>query len=159
MIQVKSILVPVDFSEGSRYALEYAIGLAQKFGASIEVLHAWYTPEYISPAVAVQAIEGESQTLEALMNREAKRQLEEFLKKMKVPEGVEIRTSFELGPEAEVISTVAKNHDMIVMGTHGRSGIARLFMGSVADGVLRRAPCPVLVIRSPRKPERGEEKA
>ncbi|MBI2373667.1 MAG: universal stress protein [Deltaproteobacteria bacterium] len=153
MVQISSILVPVDFSDGSKVALEYALGLATTFKAKVEVLHAWYTPEYISPAVAVQAAEGPSQTLEQLMHREAKRQLDEFLGTVSVPEGVQITSTFELGPEAEVISTVAKRHDLIVMGTHGRSGLVRLFMGSVADGVLRRAPCPVLVIRNPSKPE------
>lgn len=145
--QFRSILVPVDFSEVSQVALEYALQLAKMFDASVEVLHAWVTPAYVSPSVAIQ-LEGpaSAQSMEAIVQAEARRQMEMFLSSVPKPHGVEITTRIEFGFEAEVIVKAAASKDLVVMGTTGRAGLSRLMLGSVAEKVIRQAPCPVLTV-------------
>jgi len=145
-MQIKKILVPVDFSDSSRAALEYAQGLAEPFDAQIDVLHVWFTPAYISPSVAVQVAKGETETLEIIAEREAKEQMKAFLESAGSSDGP-INIRIEYGYEPTTITTAAEGYDLIVMGTHGRSGVSHLIMGSVAEKVIRHAPCPVLCIR------------
>lgn len=150
-MKLERILVPVDFSEGSRAALEYAQGLAGKFGAHIDVLHVWFTPAYISPAVAVQVARGEVETLELVARREAEQQMTSFVESVPNPDQVAISTRIEYGYEPQTIVDIAKDYDLVVMGTHGRSGLSHLIIGSVAEKVIRQAPCPVLCMRAKSK--------
>lgn len=150
-MKLERILVPVDFSEGSKAALEYAQGLAGRFGASVDVLHVWFTPAYISPAVAVQVARGEIETLELVARREAEQQMQSFLDGVPNPEGVPIATRIEYGYEPQAIVDIAKSYDLVVMGTHGRSGLSHFIIGSVAEKVIRQAPCPVVCIRASGK--------
>jgi nucleotide-binding universal stress UspA family protein len=155
MAKIRRILAPVDFSDCSRGALEYAFFMAQSFGASVDVLHAWTTPAYVSPYVAVQlSSSGPVQTLEALTREEARRQMDKFLATLEVPEGVELNIRVEFGFEADVITEAASGYDLVVLGTHGRSGLSHFLMGSVAEKVVRKAPCPVLTVRVQQAAER-----
>ena len=148
MIRVHKILVPTDFSEPSGKALAYGQTLARQFGASLHLLHAVEEP-------LTQGWEGYSlpivlPTLREQAMAEAGRRLEEA-----VPKAERDRNATELvvrlGDPSREIVRFAKERgiDLIVMGTHGRSGVAHLLLGSVAEQVVRSAPCPVLTVRDP----------
>lgn len=142
MIRLNRILVPTDFSEHSARAVRYGVELAAKFGAELHLLHcveqtpvlygeagAWISPEAI---VEIQAA--------------ADQQLQELPVDA---EGVTvIRNCVDGHPFVEIIRYAkTEETDLIVMGTHGRGAIAHLLLGSVAEKVVRKAPCPVLTVR------------
>ena len=151
MIRMKNILVPTDFSEFSRLALDYAITIAQTFKASIILIHV--TPEkeldsirQISPYLEPGRIE------ELLKGRESedKKRLNEFIPPEK-KEGIKTEAIHRVGtPFLEIIKVAKeKEGDLIVMATHGRSGLSHIIFGSVAEKVVRKSTCPVLSIRPP----------
>lgn len=160
MLTVNRILVPVDFSTCSKAGLEYAARLGQTFDAMLDVLHVFLSPSYSWPVVgeAIVPLPGESTTLADSGIPRAERELERLLfetgqrvscgPKMR---GVKARSRVEVGDACEIIlqTAVQGEHDLIVMGTHGRRGLSHLLMGSVAEQVVRRATCPVLTIRAP----------
>jgi nucleotide-binding universal stress UspA family protein len=138
------ILIPVDFSEYAEQALEYAIGLARKLPARLTLLHVIHimplgvAPEGIAlPYPYLQEIEAEvQQRLETYRQRIQEAGLEGTVL-------VESGTPFQC-----IVDTARDQHvDLIVMGTQGRTGLAHVFLGSVAEKVVRLAPCPVLVTR------------
>jgi nucleotide-binding universal stress UspA family protein len=144
MLPIHTILHPTDFSGPSDYAFRLACALARDSGARVVVLHV-----VLPPAVAygemMVALETEGEGKAAL---EAKlRQLAQG-----AGGGVQIEPRVEaVGDPAEVICRTAREGkcDLIVMGTHGRTGLRRLLMGSVAEQVVRKAPCPVLAVKTP----------
>lgn len=148
MKTLKRILVPVDFAESSRASLEYALGLAEAYGASVDVLHVWLTPAYVSPAIAVQFASGRTETLTRIAETEAQSQLSDFLEKIPKPKHVPMKTMITYGVPHEVIGKLAPEYDIVIMGTHGRRGIAHAMLGSVTERVLRTSPRPVLVVRA-----------
>src|SRR5262245_32959128 len=149
MILLKKVLVATDFSEPSDVALAYGRELARTFNASLTVLHiaddsaaSGYGPDgivFYDPNVQRQ-IEAAARTrIRAMVSDEDR----DVLRAQTV-----VRTS---SPTAGAIVQFAKdaNIDLIVMGTHGRGAVAQLLMGSVAERVVRLAPCPVLTVRHP----------
>ncbi len=146
-MEIKSILFPTDFSEGSSQALQYAVDMSQKYGAKLYLIHViydiakasgWYVPHVSVDQMYKDIVEG------------AKKELEKF--------GIEelsnlknLERSVVMGvPHEEIINFVKKNKiDLIIMGTHGRKGIDRILFGSTASQVVRFAPCPVLTVRLP----------
>ena len=138
------ILVPIDFSEYADQALDYAIELAQKLQARLTFLHVIHlTPMAMGEIGAsglvpyLEAIETDAQQrMQAILNRVHQ-------------EGLEGDTSVVQGVPFQSIVDMAGNKeaDLIVMGTHGRTGLTHALMGSVAERVVRLAPCPVLVTR------------
>ena len=146
MLTLKTVLVPTDFSEPSESALRYGKAMAEAFGASLHVVHvmedllahAWAAEVYVSSMPQLRdEIEKESrQRLGALLG-EAERQ--KFRAETALLAG---------NPFLEIIR-YAKAHDvdLIVMGTHGRGPIAHMLLGSVAEKVVRKSPCPVLTVR------------
>ncbi|MBX3472264.1 MAG: universal stress protein [Planctomycetes bacterium] len=134
-LQLSYLLVPVDFSAPSLAALEYARGLAARCGARVELLHVIDAAAvdgvlgHASPAVWAQALEDARRRLKELAQGEPCKVLE--------------------GRPADVVVDHAQavQADMIVMGSLGRTGLERLLIGSVAERVVRMAPCPVLVLR------------
>jgi len=144
----KKILVPVDFSDCSRDALEVAITWAEHFGSSITVLHAWQTPHFVSPDLMVSLPNEPGTPFLDYMQTESRTALEEFLRRVPHPESVPIEERLEIGEAAEVIQQALEQgeHQLIVMGTHGRKGIERLLMGSVAERTVRTSPVPVLTV-------------
>jgi nucleotide-binding universal stress UspA family protein len=148
MILLKTILVATDFSEPSDAALAYGRELARSFGAQLTVLHiAGNIVAFgggdgvvlIDPEVQSQVEAGARQQLESLIGDEDREQL-----RAKTVLLISNATS-------QAITGYAKeaNVDLIVMGTHGRGAVAHLLMGSVAERVVRTAPCPVLTVRHP----------
>ncbi|NJK90051.1 MAG: universal stress protein [Myxococcales bacterium] len=148
MLLPNSILVPVDFSECSREALEVAYGYAERFVANVTVLHAWQTPHFVSPDLMVSLPNEPGTPFLAYVQREAEAGLREFLDPIPVPPGVNVEHRLEVGEAAEVIENVLDEgkHQLVVMGTHGRKGLQRLLMGSVAEQTVRSSPVPVLTV-------------
>lgn len=151
VIRIKNILVPTDFSNFSKYALDYAITIAQTFKASIILIHV--TPEkemdsirQISPYLEPGRIE------ELLKQRESgdRKQLDEFIPP-EMQKGIKTETIYRVGtPFLEIIRAAKEREvDLIVMATHGRSGLSHILFGSVAEKVVRKSTCPVLSIRPP----------
>jgi nucleotide-binding universal stress UspA family protein len=142
----RHILVPHDFGEPAEYALSFALDLAQKLGARVTVMHAYE----IMPAMG----SGEGIWMSAEMLREianaARTALDDIVKRSARP-GLEVKSVLRQGPPWSEIDAAAKelNAELIVMATHGRHGLARALLGSVAEKVVRTAPCPVLTVHAP----------
>ena len=145
-MNVKNILVPVDYSDNGNAAMAYAGALAKEYDAELHLAHVYEQPfAYVDggfasaplPAVPPADLEAEEQKLE----------------EVDAPEGTRFRRKFIVGTPADELVEYAKENDidLVVMGTHGRTGLSRLLMGSVAEAVVRRAPCPVLTIKQPAK--------
>jgi nucleotide-binding universal stress UspA family protein len=143
MIDLKRILVPTDFSPTSEAALRYGIALARAFDAKLFLLH---VPEH--PGVAAEA-EYPIGIYETMKNA-ANQRLGELLTR---DETLELNHEYamRIGNAPDEIVKFAADHeiDLIVMGTHGREGVARVLIGSVAETVVRRATCPVLTVHYP----------
>jgi len=142
MLHVETILHPTDFSKPSEYAFRLACSLARDHGARLVVVH-------VAPPVLAY---GELVPLPPVNYKELV--WEEFHKLETMEPWVRslrIETKFYEGEPGEKIVEAAREvtADMVVMGTHGRTGLRRLLMGSVAEEVLRNAPCPVLTVKSP----------
>jgi universal stress protein A len=138
---LKKILVPTDFSECSEKAFRYAIALARQFQSQIVLAHviqAFYPP----PELLVL----DAPALETRVREEAQKRLATWKKSVSE---LQLRTVLLNGvPEREINQLADEdNIDLIVIGTHGRSGMSHFLLGSTAERVLRHAPCPVLVVR------------
>jgi nucleotide-binding universal stress UspA family protein len=148
MIDLRRILVPTDFSQWSGSALTYAVAFAEKFGAEVLLLHvvqdlAVFVPEAALPAAPlVPPVEQFLRAAREALDRAAGGP---------VAGGVAVHPEVAEGVPAEEIVRLARERDvdLIVMGTHGRTGLAHVLLGSVAEKVVRRAPCPVLTVRHP----------
>jgi len=144
----KKILCPIDFSDASRAALETGAELASRFGASLTLFHAYPVPGYTFPDGSFVA---SSKMLDELADQ-ARRHLDEW-KAIAASLGVAgVEAVTAVGEPAHEIVTWAKDHavDLVVVGTHGRTGLTHALMGSVAERVVRRSPCPVLTVRPPK---------
>ena len=146
MISLKKILLPTDFSEYSDSAREYACSFAEKFGAELHLLHV------LQDLVAMAPEPGMAFPPPGDYMKELQTSAEEALAKrpgdVLPADAVVVRDVRHGTPFLEIIR-YAKEHDidLIVMGTHGRSGLAHVLLGSVAEKVVRKAPCPVLTVR------------
>lgn len=142
-IKLRTILVPVDFSERSRAALNYAVTLARDFGGSLVVLHV------LDPLLIPGRLEAARlRQLKSSARREAAERLQSLNHEL-VQMGVRVQSFLRHGPVADIIVAfaVAKKADLIIIGSQGRTGLSRLLIGSVAERVVRHATCPVLVVR------------
>jgi nucleotide-binding universal stress UspA family protein len=151
MISIKNILVPTDFSDFSKYALNYAIGFARTFGAKITLINV--TPERELDSLRQVSTFFEPGQLEKLLKEresEDRRQLDEFIPP-ELKKGIEVENIHTVGiPFLDIIRTAKKKKvDLIIIATHGRSGLSHMLFGSVAEHVVRKASCPVLSIRHP----------
>jgi nucleotide-binding universal stress UspA family protein len=142
-MNARTILYATDFSQSSEAALEYASSLARDQSARLLIVHV----EEPAPAY------GAGEYMVPPPSGEAKRELARLLAHIVPAQGeVPYTHRLLLGDPASEIIKVATNEDveLIVMGTHGRTGLVRLLMGSVAETVVRRAECPVLTIKQPQ---------
>ena len=144
---VKRILVPVDFSEDSLNALRYARDFAKPLGAQLVILYVIEPIYYATPSDMYVSSPNIGMLMEE-QRRIGKEQLQRLAADLK-KKGQRFRAVIKCGAPAQVVADTAKSlkADMIVMGTHGRTGIAHVLMGSVAEKVVRHAPCPVLTVR------------
>ena len=146
-LAVSRMLVPVDFSPHSELALRYATALASRLQASVQLLHVVDDPMATGPWSSEVPIPDLSERVRNLIAN-AERRLERYRAAVRPPR-VPITTWVRTGHPAQTITEYARavGIDLIVMGTHGSSGPAQLVMGSVAESVVRHAPCPVLTLR------------
>jgi nucleotide-binding universal stress UspA family protein len=147
MIELKRILLASDFSENSRRATEFACGLAEKFGAELHLLHV--CPHAAAMLPEVSGNEDAAGNYEHAAEQAALQQLEGLLDPAWSAGRSIVRATRTGLPVAEIVRYARESAvDLIVLGTHGRTGLAHLLMGSVAENVVRHAACPVLTIRS-----------
>jgi nucleotide-binding universal stress UspA family protein len=146
MTQFTHILCPVDFSETSDIALGYAVPLAERFGARITALHVYQLMGLIYPEDVLVDPMG----TDAKLRKSCEERLDKAVGKYTTG-GVQITTALREGlPYVEILEAAGTlGADLIVMGTHGRSGIQRALVGSVTERVLRSATVPVLSVREP----------
>jgi nucleotide-binding universal stress UspA family protein len=147
MLTVRTILVPVDFTETSDRALDYAVSMAARFEAKVVVLHAYEIPVYGFPDGALVA----SGEVAGRISEAAQKALDRLVE-ARQNKGAKLTALLRTGAAYELANTVAEevDADLIVIGTHGRKGLARALLGSVAENVIRTAKRPVLVIHGPR---------
>jgi nucleotide-binding universal stress UspA family protein len=147
MITIKKILVPVDFSDNAEHVMEYALSIAQQFKAGILLcfvaqLYTDYSDFFI-PQMPIVAIEDE---IDKAAKERMHRFVEAYNNEIKIEECVLIGNVSH-----EIINLATKrNVDLIVMGTHGFQGLEKILFGSVAEKVVKMAPCPVLTVK-PKK--------
>jgi nucleotide-binding universal stress UspA family protein len=148
MIDLHRILVPTDFSKFSQQALTYAAALAEKFDAEICLLHvvqdlAVFIPDMVTVAPPiVPSLEQMTSAVQVAFDRLVRdHALDRFKLRREVCEGT---------PFVEIVRFAKQNDvDLIIMGTHGHSGLVHVLLGSVTEKVVRKAPCPVLTVRDP----------
>jgi universal stress protein A len=147
-MQIKTILVPCDFSEHTEYTFQWALGLAESQGAKIVLLHAVPVFSRVAFPDALTLID--IPKMEAELVADADKRLKDFVA-AKGNASVPTETRAVVGdPFWEICQAAELEHvDLIVMGSHGRTGLAHVLLGSVAERVVRHAPCPVLVVRLP----------
>jgi nucleotide-binding universal stress UspA family protein len=149
MMTLKNVLVATDFSEASDAALTYGRTLARMFGATLHVLHV--TENVYLRSFGSEAYVPAVPDLQAEVDEAARKQLDALVIDSD-GSGPATRKVLRTAnaPAREIIEyAAAEGIDLIVMGTHGRGGVAHLLMGSVAERVVRTAPCPVLTVRHP----------
>jgi nucleotide-binding universal stress UspA family protein len=147
-MDIKSILYPTDFSEGSSYALKYAVDLAKRYGAKLYLFNViydmakgagWYVPHVSMDELYKDIAKGAQKELDRFGNEE--------VRELKNVERVAVTGV----PHDEIIKFVEKNKiDLIIIGSHGKKGMDRILFGSTAAHVVRFAPCPVLTVRIPK---------
>ncbi len=143
LARIDRILVPVDFSENSRKAVAYALAFARQSNAQITFLHVIQVNYAYGEFGAIDFT-----ALEREMRGGAEKELAALLERVKA-QGVTAQSLVREGSPAKVIADVARelNIDLLVVTTHGYTGLKHVLMGSIAEAVVRYAPCPVLVVR------------
>ncbi|MFI5304578.1 MAG: universal stress protein [Nitrospiria bacterium] len=149
-LSIEKILVPVDFSVCSQETLEYACSLAKIFKAKIIVLHVMDLPAYWLETSMIPP--GDRFGL----NKKLEEMVKQQVNKVKV-KGIDVEGVCEIGqPYSKIIEYVDKNGaDLIVMGTHGRTGLVQMVLGSTTERVITHAPCPVLAIKAGKVSDLG----
>ena len=146
---IKKVLVPIDFSDYSKSALKYAVNFAKSFNADIILIYVVepviYPPDFSMGQIAMPSINTE-------WDDRAKDELQK-LAKSEIAEIANVKTIIKTGkPFVEIIETAKEeNIDLIIIATHGHSGVEHILFGSTAEKVVRKAPCPVLTLREPLK--------
>ncbi len=149
---MKRVLVPIDFSRDSLAALDYAVEFTKPFDAELLLLHVIEPVYYATPADLYATSPNLALLLEE-QRRSAHQQLEKLVRKL-TQRGRKARALLKQGTPAQVIAESAgqtPKADLIIMATHGRTGLAHMLLGSVTERVLRIASCPVLVVRAPKR--------
>lgn len=140
----KKILCPVDFSEFTDEFLGYALDIAKKYNAELHLLHIIPNLNYFTPYESFFTPEN-LVVVEKNMEAEVTKDFDELMKKIPIPAKKIIKNGTAF---VEIINYVRNESiDLVVMGTHGRTGLEHILIGSVAERVVRKAPCPVLTVR------------
>ncbi len=145
-VEIRRILVPIDFSEHAEPVLEWAAHLAEEHGSEVILLHAYHLP------VEFQQLEGAylPQDFWDTVKDEGRQGLADHEEALRT-RGLQVRSVVREGYPATVIEeeAAAEQVDLIVLGTHGLSGLKHLLLGSIAERVVQKAPCPVLTVKLP----------
>lgn len=142
MIRLQNLLVPTDFSASSENALRYAVAFADQFGSALHMLHVIGHPaEFGFHGVPIAELHAEAEAKALKKMNEHKGLWSDY----NFPVHCEVRVGT---PFVEIVRYAkAQNTDLVILGTHGRGKIAHTLLGSVAERVVRKAPCPVLTVR------------
>lgn len=146
---IKRILVPIDFSDYSKNSLKYAVNFVKSFNADLYLIYVVepviYPPDFSMGQIAIPSIDAE-------IDRRAFEELNS-LAKTEIPSNVKCKCIIKTGkPFLEIIETATEeNIDLIIIATHGHTGMEHILFGSTAEKVVRKAPCPVLTLRDPIK--------
>jgi len=145
---IQRILVPVDYSDCSGAALAVAVLMAKTLGATLDVVHVWDRPTYVSDTVMVRQPSGESRSLVELIRENAELEMDAFMKQANVPPEVSVTRRLLAGnPRATILEELrAGRFDLLILGTHGRAGLKHVLLGSVAEMLVRLSPVPVLTV-------------
>jgi nucleotide-binding universal stress UspA family protein len=146
MVLFKKILIPTDGSEYTKAAVRKGLEIAKAVGAEVTALYVVDQTSFINFPMDYTIV-----SVYTLLEKEGEEAME-FVKKEAEALGVKVTTRIEEGSPSRKIVDLSAEHDLVVMGTLGRTGFSKLLLGSVAERVVRFAKCPVLVVRSP-----GEE--
>ena len=148
-MQIRTILFPTDFSRGARAAMDHAVSLARDYDAKLILLYViqdisiaeWYIPSSLSMSDLVEDME-----------KSAWKEMEKWIAEVSTGVSKVEKMVMRGVPFVEIIRTAKeKNADLIVIGTHGRTGIDHMLFGSTAEKVVRKSPCAVLTVRIPGK--------
>ncbi len=145
-MEVKRILFPTDFSDASRHALEYAVYMQKMFNAELEIAHVIFDETYL---ITMYVPQGTLQGFLGELEAGAQQHLDEFVKSCDLLKDVKYTTKLLKGtPYTEIVKWAEESKtDLIVIGTHGRTGLEHVLFGSTAEKVIGRAPCPVLTVK------------
>lgn len=144
MFNVKKIIVPTDFSKLSFTAFDYARSLAKQYNAKIYLM---FVMEKMPPFLAVRSLDVDEKQVLAHMEDEAKKELRETAELLRGDSDLEVESIFKKGVDYEEVVKFSEEAkaDLIIIATHGRTGILHTLLGSVAEKVIRYSKCPVLV--------------
>jgi len=146
---IQKILVPIDFSDYSKSALKYAVNFCKNCKADMFLIYVVepviYPPDFSMGQIAIPSVNSE-------LDERARQELDKLAKE-EIPSTVNVKTLIKTGkPFLEIIETASElDVDLIIIATHGRSGVEHILFGSTAEKVVRKAPCPVLTLREPIK--------
>jgi universal stress protein A len=146
MTPIQTILCPVDFSDSSRLGVDYAIDLAKRLSASVRLVHV-FEPQPLelddtSPEVSGQVFNALEESAKERLAAERQRCRDA---------GIDAQIELLVGAPARVIADLSAQVQLIIMSSHGRTGLAHLLMGSVTERVVRLAQCPVLTVPDPKR--------
>jgi universal stress protein A len=147
----KTILVPIDYGEPSRHALERAVAMARALHSKLVLVFAWAAP-YADLPLSSEHVTAEQKTVFDLVRKECEDTMVGFIRQIQSDvQDVDLSWYIVSGDPGKVIleQAAALHVDLIVIGSHGRKAAARWLLGSVAEAVVRHAPCPVLVVPPP----------
>jgi nucleotide-binding universal stress UspA family protein len=151
MVAIKNILMATDFSDNSKWALTYALSFAKQYQAKLYLLHVIQQPTYplgMYAEISFDAMDKFSRNISEATEKEMAKLREKELQGFENYECLVIYGT----PFLEILRTAKdKGVDLIIVGTHGRTGLDHVLFGSTAEKVVRRAPCPVLSVRLPGK--------
>jgi len=149
MIQITKILFPTDFSELSEAALKYAVHFARDYEATLHVIHVVDEAYQYWMSMAPSTIPVGAPVLDDMV-KNAQKALDRLVAE-KIGPGIKTVPRILIGRPYVEIARYAKNQaiELIVIGTHGRGGLSHMLLGSVAEKVVRKAPCPVLTVHHP----------
>ena len=147
MMPIRRILFPTDFSESADHAWMFALQFAQDFGADVHVLHVVAPPPRLTEAYSMNF---DPAKFAAVLTAEAETSLDRLVEGAK-DRHLTFHREVRIGVDFHEILDYARKHqiDLIVMATHGRTGLAHALVGSVAEKVVRKASCPVLTVKHP----------
>jgi len=151
MAEIKKILFATDFSDNSKYALTYALSFAKQYNAKLYILHVIQQPSYplgMYAEISFDAMDKFNRNISDAVEKEMQALREKDLQGFTDYECLIVHGT----PFLEILRTAKeKEADLIVVGTHGRTGLDHVLFGSTAEKVVRRAPCPVVSVRLPGK--------
>lgn len=146
---ISKVLVPIDFSDYSKSALKYAVSFVKHFEAQLILIYVVepviYPPDFSMGQIAIPSVDLD-------MDKRAMEELNK-LAELEIPPEIKVATIVKTGkPFIEIIETAGEqNVDLVIIATHGHTGMEHILFGSTAEKVIRKAPCPVLTLREPIK--------